>query len=514
MNRKRLIRGIVLGWLLLSLITPIYHVTATPTDYWPDQTWRTSTPEAQGMDSENLAKMLDFIQSNSLNIHSVIIIRHGYVVLETYAEPFRKDIIHTINSCTKSFTSALVGIALDKGYIKNVNQNVVDIFSNRNIQNMDKNKRLITIQHLLTMSSGFDMDEFSYKRDKYLKSSNWTQYYLNLPVTTQPGKVFNYDSEGVNLLMSIVQKTSGMKISDFAGKFLYKPIGITNYYWKKDPQGINTGGWGLALTPMEMARFGYLYLKKGNWDGKQIISGDWVETSMTKHIDSTYSPFAISINKGYGYLWWGLPFDDFTAAGSGGQYIMVMPKRDMVVVFTSGLGTNLIKPLKLTEDFILKSIVSSQSIAQNLDKQSKLVIATREFGNPSSQVKSVIPDTAHKISGKKIMLDANPWKLKSIMLNFNGIDECTYEEDGQGRPHFKMVVGLDGKYRENKFARVFRHLSRGYWTRENTFVIDFYRPWDNCSRIQYLFRFDNDKLTMTAESVEEWRQVFTGKIVQ
>ena len=514
MKLKNLARCVILGWLPLLLIISLWQVTAAPVDYWPGQTWRVSTPEAQGMDSEKLAEMLDYIQSNKLNVHSVIVIRNGYVVLEAYAEPFTDDVIHIINSCTKSVTSALVGIALDKGYLKNLNQKVVDIFADRKINNLTDAKRLITIEHLLTMSSGIDIVDYGEKQEAYLKSSDWTQYYLDLPVIKQPGTVFNYDSEGVNLLIPIIERSSGMKISDFAEEFLFKPIGITDYYWQKDPQGINTGGWGLALTPMEMARFGYLYLKKGNWNGEQIIPKDWVEASMTNHIDSSASYLAISKDKGYGYLWWGLPFGGFTGHGYGGQFIMVMPEKELVVVFTSGFSVyDWRTPLELTESFILKSIVTDKNLARNLEKEARLAAAIRELGNPSNPEKSVIPEIAKKISGKKFVLEANSWNMKSVTVHFNGEDECIFKVEQQGMPMMKLVAGLDGKYRKNRLDLQFPHLSRGRWISENAFLLELYSPWINSSKCEYLCRLDGGQLKLTAKStVGEWVQDFIGKM--
>ncbi len=488
-------------------------------DYYPSTTWRTSTPEAQGIDSGHLVRMLDYIQSYDINFHSIIIIRHGYIVMEAYAEPFGKNVIHTLNSCTKSVVSSLIGIALREGYIKSIDQRVVDIFSNQNIKNMDDNKRQITIEHLLTMSSGINQpDVDGHPPENYFKASKWNQYYLDLPMATQPGKLFAYDSSGVNLLMAILQKTSGMKNSDFADKFLFKPIGITNYYWRTDPQGDYLGGFGLALTPMDMARFGYLYLKKGNWNGKQIIPADWVEISMSNNIDTSMCPFAISTNKGYGFLWWGLQFGGFTAMGAGGQFIMVMPENDMVVVVTSGFPPQDFQTplIYLAEQFTNQSYVSSSSLPENPEKQAELAAAIRNFGNPTNDTDLVIPEMAKIISGKKYILDSNPGNLKSIMVNFNGSNECIFDAEYPDN-HFKIIIGLDGKYRENRYENFlyYKEFWRGKWTGENTFVAEYYRPCVDGSKIQFTFQFDQDKLKMAQEStVGEWWRHFTGKMEQ
>jgi CubicO group peptidase (beta-lactamase class C family) len=486
--------------------------------YYPGPTWRTSSPEAQGMDSGFLVKMMHYIQSNNLDIHSIIIIRHGYDVLEAYKEPFGKNVIHIINSSTKSITSALVGIALKEGYIQSTDQKAIDIFSNQNIEDKNGNKGMITIEHLLTMSSGIDWDEPpNNKWDNYAKSRDRTRYYLNLPMKTQPGKSFNYDSGGVNLLMAILHKTSGMKTSDFIDKLLFRPVGITNYFWAADFQGINNGAGGLALTPMEMARFGYLYLKRGKWNDKEIVPAEWVESSMSRHIDTGACPFAISSTKGYGLLWWGLPFGGFTAMGAYGQFIMVMPEKDMVTVFTSDLCDDMFVPLKIMELFINRSILTSSKIEESREKRAEMATAIREFENLDSNKDIFVAEMARKISGKRFILDPNARNLESIMLSFNGTSECVYEEDYLDK-NIKIAIGLDGKYLENGFKSDSdrKQLTRGRWTSDSTFMVEYYEPWNTSSKTVLKFQFDLDKLELIDQSTNATRgkmsRSLTGKI--
>ncbi len=507
---------VLISIFLLTLIRgQVYSQAAS--DYYPGDTWRTSSPEAQGMNSEYLTRMLNSIKSSE--IHSVIIIRHGYVVLEAYSEPFGRDELHILKSCSKSVTSALIGIAIREGYIKSVDQKVVDILSNQYaINNLDDKKQAVTIEHLLTMTSGIKQQEINSKfPDKYLRSWNLNQYYLDEPMEAEPGQVFHYDSAGVNLLMAILRETSGMYNSDFADKFLFKPIGITNYYWQKDRQGNYTGGWGLAMTSMDMARFGYLYLKKGRWEGSQVIPAEWVSASMSNHFTPPYSVFP-----SYGYLWWKLPFGGFTAVGYGGQYIMVMPERDMVAVFTSGFSPkNAGYPLKPTADYINKSIVSDTAIPEDEMKQASLTSAILNFGNPAENNPEVIrPEIENEISGKSYIFQSNPWHLGWITLTFSREGECTFEESGARDWFFdwsfKIPVGLDGKYREDSFNSYTdlyqKHMARGKWINNNTLVIEFYEPWSSGSKIQYTMEFNENNLKMTVNfTTGEAQQQFTGK---
>ncbi len=441
-----------------------------------------------------------------------------------------------MNHVAKSVTSALVGIAIKEGYIKSVNQKVVPIFTGQEIKNLDENKQSVTIKHLLTMSSGISQQGSVFMPQEYLNSGNWNMYYLNQPMVAEPDKLYAYDNADVNLLMLILHKTSGMKNSDFAENFLFKPIGITNYYWQTDPQGDYDGGGGLAITPMEMARFGYLYLKKGNWQGKQVIPADWVEASLS---DQIKPPAWLSKDKGYGYLWWELQFGGFTASGHGGQHILVMPEKDMIVVITAGLideYNNWRVEEYLTKECINKSIISGGSIQENPVKQEELNSSIRDLGNPPAITKVIIPETAYKISGKKYIIDQNLLKtvysinLKSVILSFNRTGESIFESDwldnnlnifdsyspnNKTSHNIKMSVGLDGKYRESGFNPHNdlhkKQFVRGKWINENTFVVEFYWPWKVESKIQFTFQYNDDKVKITTEAMSgDLLQEFIG----
>jgi CubicO group peptidase (beta-lactamase class C family) len=484
------------------------------------------------MDSEPLRMMLDKIASEKLEIHSVLIVRHGYIVMEAYAAPFGKDDLHIVKSCSKSVVSALVGIALREGYLASLDQRVVDILPHQRIANLDDYKQMITIRDLLTMSSGITRQEDGPNFGNYLNSSDCNQYYLNQPMAAQPGKLYAYDSAGANLLMPILRKTSGMSNSDFANKFLFKPIGIKNYYWQKVAHGDYQGGYGLALTPMDMARFGYLYLKNGRWNGQQIVPAEWVETSVSNHVgDMAISPLDVTMvtkgpDNGYGFLWWLNAFGGFSAHGNSGQYIIVMPEKDMVVVFTSGArenSLNTIKPLLLTEEYVNKSVVEDSNLPEDSIKSAALASAIRDFENPPVEGATAFPKTANRISGKKFLLDPNPLSCKSILVRFSGTDECTAEEEYPGFLFFnyltKIPIGLDGKFRvSHPYSSVpdtsvyHQEFRRGTWIDEDTFLIERYQPWTDPRRILMTFRFHADRLQITiASSAGESKLVINGK---
>jgi CubicO group peptidase (beta-lactamase class C family) len=305
--------------------------TPTSTEYWPTKGWRTSTPDAQGMDSQKLALMLDTIKQQNLNLHSLLVIRNGYIVSETYFQSYSQDQKHELYSCTKSFISTLVGIAIDKGYIAGVNRAMQDFFPGRPFENQDARKEAMTLEDLLTMTSGLDWQEGDpIYREMYV-SGDWVRFVLDQPMSAQPGSQFNYCSGCSHVLSAIVQQKTGMSTRNFAQKELFAPLGISSFNWDTDSSGIPIGGWGLQITPRDMAKLGYLYLHNGTWDGQQIVSAEWVRAATQKHVGT-------DSQLGYGYQWWIYPsFGAYTALGRNGQTIFVVPDLRLVIVTTAAL---------------------------------------------------------------------------------------------------------------------------------------------------------------------------------
>ncbi len=268
-------------------------------DLWPTQGWKTATPESQGLDSEELVKAFDFIRENDINIHSMMIIRNGYLVLDAYFYPYALGTVHDLASVTKSVTSALIGIAIDKGYIKNVHQPIVDFFPEYEVEYLDEYKKMLTLEHLLTMRSGFDCGFQPGEQELFemFESDHWIQYTLNLPMTAEPGIQWAYCSPNIHLLSAIITKTTGMNALDFARKYLFEPLVFGEVIWPSDPHGINYGWGDLHITPHDMAKIGYLYLNNGVWEDKPLVSVEWIAKSKPNHVK-------FQDGGGYGYLWW------------------------------------------------------------------------------------------------------------------------------------------------------------------------------------------------------------------
>jgi CubicO group peptidase (beta-lactamase class C family) len=308
--------------------------------YWPTQEWQVTTPEKQDVDSFTLDRITSYVQDSGLEVDSVIVIRHGYIVYEKYFRaPWNKDRIHNIYSCTKSVMGSLVGIAVQQGKIKSLNDKMLHYFPNRTIQNLDERKKSITLLNLMTMKGGFDWAERTYPYSdprnpwiQALRSNDTVQFVLDRPMATQPGTVWAYNGGYSQIFSAIVTDKTGMNTMEFAKKNLFGPLGIKKFIWRTDRQGLYDAGGGLSMTPRDMAKYGYLIMNKGLWDGKQIIPANFVAESI-----KTQTTF--NANSGYGYeSWWTIPLDGYYyAAGIRGQRIYVMEKQDMVVVTTGNL---------------------------------------------------------------------------------------------------------------------------------------------------------------------------------
>ena len=293
--------------------------------------WPVASPDEKDMNAELFEQMLAEIRTKRMNLRSMLIVRHGHLVMEEYFHSYEANTKNHVFSITKSVVSALIGIAFDQGYIKGVDERVLSYFTDRKIANPSPSKDVMTLGHLLTMTSGIEWLEANLSYQGLYASPDWTQFMLDKPMADEPGTRFDYCSGCTHLLSAIIEEATGQDTLEFARQNLFEPLGIQDFAWDLSSEQIAIGGWGLNLTSRDMARIGLLYLHKGNWFGRQLISEDWVEKTVTPHIDAG--------DMDYGYLWWIKPdLDGFAAIGLAGQMIFVSPKHDLVVVTTAEIS--------------------------------------------------------------------------------------------------------------------------------------------------------------------------------
>ncbi|MFX0205228.1 MAG: serine hydrolase domain-containing protein [Candidatus Hodarchaeota archaeon] len=350
--------------LVLLIIIPsailftLVMVTEEPSS-WSTDDWKISPPDQQGMDSQLLTDMFSYIKKQVSFMHSVVIVRNGYIVAEQYFNGWNQKLEHELYSCTKSITSILMGIALDKGFISSIDQKILDFFPNRTFDNIDSRKKNITIRHLLQMKSGIAWDELniSYENPnnpvrQLMVSSDWVAYVLDLPMASEPGTTFNYNTGVSHLLSAIIQQSINMTTLAFAQKYLFDPLNITSLKWMQSSHNVVFGGSGLSLSSRNMAKIGYLCLNNGSWHSQQIVSTKWVEQSTKNYLHLWQDVY-------YGYQWWILPtlsdYFIFTASGYRGQWITCIPNLELVVVFTADTDTVFYRTL-LT-DYIIPAVI-------------------------------------------------------------------------------------------------------------------------------------------------------------
>lgn len=297
--------------------------------------WEVSTPEAEGLSSD----MLDsaFNQADQVGfIDALLVIRNGCIVAEEYYNGYNDSTTHNVMSVSKSFLSALAGIALDRGYLDSLDERMLDYFPEYIYPTIDPRKYDITIRHLLSMRMGIEHERYNYFQIYY--SDNWIKTTIEFPLTYNPDERFAYNTFQTHLLSAIITKASGLNTFEFADSFLTGPMGITIDDWEQDPQGYYFGGNIMHFTPREMALLGYLYLHDGRLNNLQIVPKEWIELSLFPSADFGSSEWGPVKNISYGYLWWLGQFNNydlFMAIGHGGQFVIICPDLNLIVVTTA-----------------------------------------------------------------------------------------------------------------------------------------------------------------------------------
>jgi CubicO group peptidase (beta-lactamase class C family) len=464
---------------------------------WPTQGWQTSTPEEQGMDSAALAKLVAYGTSRSFD--SLLVARHGRIVLDAYYAPYSAEIPHIINSSTKAVIGTLTAMAMKDGLLDSTDHPILDFFADRSVADLDDRKKAITVQHLLDMTSGIDWREPMDGRPvtflEMERSPDWTKFILDRPMSNTAGEIFNYDSGNPHLLSAILTKLTGMSAENYAKARLFGPLGITDWKWRRDPQGISTGGNGLSLKPRDMAKIGYLYLRNGEWEGKTLVPPPWVDKASHARVDM-HARFEPALR--YSNFFWALPDKNvYMAVGYNNQVIMVFPALDIVAVTT----TSNFYPLALVTDYISAAVKSETALAPASDGANLLAGAIRDVSTEKPTEVGATPETAAAISGKTYTFPGNGLSLKSLTLALTGpeprIDFEFYGRD-PGAPSRRVggPIGLDGLYRRGDMTEVGIAAVKGSWLNDHTFVIERLLLGSGFPEQKYTLWFDDEKLNV------------------
>jgi CubicO group peptidase (beta-lactamase class C family) len=309
--------------------------------------WIEASPKQHGIDVNLLTQLHAHVRTKMPHVQSVLVARHGELVYEQYADGYNHESLHIVASITKSVTSLLVGIAIDKGFLSGVDLKIVDRFPHH-IITRDSRTQLISLHHLLSMTAGFDWTDQNVAQ---WLSDSAPRFPLRSEMATEPGTSFNYDTPSSHLLSAIVFEATGKTLLEFADAFLFAPLDIVHRKWESDVEGYSYGGHGLALRTRDLLKLGQLVLQNGEWRGKPIVSAKWIEESTRVHSEGYPGTFGA-----YGYLWWLLQIKGIRTicgSGFGGQFLYIFPERELVVAITSKRDKLHAENKQIVRDFVL-----------------------------------------------------------------------------------------------------------------------------------------------------------------
>lgn len=368
-----------------------------------------SAPELQGIASGTAAGFLKAVQDRGLELHSFMLLRHGHVVAEGWWRPYAPERPHMLFSLSKSFASTAIGLLVQEGRLS-LDDRVVSFFPEEAPAEPSPNLSNMAIRHLLMMGTGHAKDTSPDIRS----SDDWAANFLELPVEYEPGTHFVYNSGATYMLSAILQKITGQTLLDYLQPHLLEPLGIEGATWESCPRGVNVGGWGMKIKTEDIAKFGQLYLQKGLWYGRRLLSEDWVEEATSKHIanDSNQN---IDWAQGYGYQFWRCRHGAYRGDGAFGQYCIVMPEQDAVAAITSGIG-DMQPVLDLVWEHLLPSM-KSEALPSDPESCSALRESLQMLSlepprhEPGSHLERAVSDTVYD-------LEHNEAQLRDFSIRF------------------------------------------------------------------------------------------------
>jgi CubicO group peptidase (beta-lactamase class C family) len=382
-----------------------------------------SIPESEGVSSAGIVDFLNAIDTGRQEIHSFMVIRHGKVVAEGWWNPFNPAYKHVMFSASKTFTATAIGLAASENRLK-LTDKVVSFFPYSLPDSVGPNMKELTVENLLSMSVGQDPAGFGAGVDE-----DWiTAFIMNEPVH-KPGTVFLYNNMATFMLSAIVQQVTGQTLFDYLRPRIFEPLSIHGIDWDKNPQGINLGLMGLRLHTEDMAKFGQLLLQQGRWSNRQLVPAEWIKeaTSFKIASDNPSNKVPKELNdweQGYCYQMWRGRNNTVRLDGMGGQFVILMPDRDAIVVLTAN-AANTQEELNLVHNYLIPAIKPGKSIPADPEsynklqkKQSALTLKTQVSKKPESSYPS-------KLSGKEFIVENNDYQIQSVYFGFEN-NECSF----------------------------------------------------------------------------------------
>ncbi|RLT41523.1 MAG: class C beta-lactamase-related serine hydrolase [Chloroflexi bacterium] len=448
-----------------------------------------SRPEAQGIPSAAIQNFVDAANATIHDLHSLMIVRHGAVVAEGWWAPCEEERNHVLFSLSKSFTSSAIGLAVAEGLLT-VADPVISFFPDDLPETVSDNLAAMTVYHLLAMCTGHSED--TTKHLHAAADGNWARAFLAQPVTHKPGTHFLYNTGATYMLSAIIQKVTGETLLDYLTPRLFAPLGIANPTWESCPRGINTGGYGLNVTTEDIACFGQMYLQKGVWQGRRILSADWVAEATGYQSDNSAEPNP-DWAQGYGYQFWRSRHNGYRGDGAFGQFCLVLPEQDAVIAITAGVG-NMQSVLDLVWEYLLPAL-GSQPLAEDRSAQARLSETLAALAIPPQSGKATSPIAA-QVAGRRYQLEANEEQIQTFCFDFGENESiCTI---GTERGEEKIVCG-QGQWRKGEAHFADRGPQpaavSGGWIDPAAYALRVYY-YESPFSITYTCCFDGDSLTV------------------
>ncbi|GGJ22071.1 serine hydrolase domain-containing protein [Deinococcus roseus] len=428
-----------------------------------------STPESQGLASQAISAFLSRLQQDQLETHSFMLLRHGQVIAEGWWAPYQSDLQHQMYSVSKSFTSTAIGFAVQEG-ILSVNDTLVSFFPEDLPEKPGDNLKAMTLKDLLTMTCGHDQEPWSDQKD-------WMKFALSWPVPHVPGTHFLYNSIGTYMVGAAVQKATGQTLVEYLTPRLFEPLGFATPRWEMGPEGWNMAGWGLFLRTEELAKWGQMMLQKGQWAGQQLLSESWIEEASSDHT-GLGEDLNSDWNQGYGYQMWRCRHGAYRADGAFGQFCVILPEQDAVVVLTSGESKRTDLILQAIWDELLPHF-QTEALHEDAVAHQALLEQLQHLQLPSPEGQA---QTSHPELLQTYQFADNKLGLKSIKLVQQGADHLLNWADGSG--NHQVLVGASAWV--NSESKLFQNVvwplfpqtdqpwpvaARGAWTDETTFAL-------------------------------------------
>ncbi len=454
-----------------------------------------ATPESQGVSSTALLAVLDEAEAKINSLHSVMIVRRGHVIAEGWWGPYAAEEPHQMFSLSKSFTSTAVGLAIAEGKFA-VDDPVLKFFPDEAPAQPSANLRAMRVRDLLTMSTGQHNEDIA--GFPYSSNESAVKKFLALPVAHKPGTFFVYNTPATFMLSAIVQKTTGQTVLDYLRPRLFEPLGIENPTWDANKQGISLGGFGLSIRTEDIAKFGQLYLQKGNWNGKQLVPAAWTETATARWQSNGSNP-ASDWEQGYGFQFWRCRHGAIRGDGAHGQFCVVLAEQETVVAITAGTR-DLQGVLNVLWAKLLPALEAKGALPADAAAQAKLKakLASLTLKHP---VAIAPPSLAQEIAGKKYVFPKEAFGIESVVLAESSRDaratQVTTVVAGR-RERVDLTPGTweRGEVASGPIAGVVA-LS-GAWTAADTFTLDVVR-YRTPFVLRHRLKFSGDQVTLVVE---------------